>query len=106
MAAAWRRLPNPEISAVERTADGLMVEFNRGHAWLVPYLVLRDSCPSAFNPRSGFLVLKTPAPIAALIKRMGDPDPKKRPTALEATRALEATGLARPAPEGGCCALS
>jgi serine/threonine protein kinase len=60
----------------------------------------------AFNPRSGFLVLKTPAPIAALIKRMGDPDPKKRPTALEATRALEATGLARPAPEGGCCALS
>ena len=53
MAAAWRRLPNPEISAVERTADGLMVEFNRGHAWLVPYLVLRDSCPSAFNPRSG-----------------------------------------------------
>ena len=26
--------------------------------------------------------------------------------ALEATRALEATGLARPAPEGSCCALS
>lgn len=60
----------------------------------------------AFHPQSGFLLVKTPGPIAALLKKMGSPDPKERPNAIEMVKAFSDTGLARPAGEGGCCVVS
>ena len=62
---------------------------------------------ATFSNRSGFLLVRTPAVIAALIREMGSADPKERPSALQLVKALEATDLARGASHGhGCCSVS
>lgn len=61
------RLADPEVTAVLRTTEGLEVEFSRTHTWLVPYLVLRDACPSCFHPRSGNRVSSVASSCHALL---------------------------------------